>query len=153
MRSVYSKSGFTLVEIMIVVAIIGLLASLAIPSMRRAGSETRSARFAREIRNAGHAFVRFSFDHGEYPSDKMPGQMADGMNAYLSGFHWGEDTVIGGQWDWDYEVFGIHAGVSVNSPKWGDEQMQKVDEKIDDGNLGTGQFRKRSGGYIYILEE
>ncbi len=83
----------------------------------------------------------------------MPGQMADGMTTYLSGFYWGEDTVIGGRWDWDYEVFGIHAGVSVQSPNWGDEQMQKIDVKIDDGNLGTGQFRKRSGGYIYILEE
>ncbi len=153
MPSVYSKRGFTLVEIMIVVAIIGLLASLAIPSMRNAGNETRSARFAREIKSAGHAFVQYAFDHSEYPGDKTPSQMAEGMAEYLNGFPWSEDTVIGGQWDWDYKVFGIHAGVSVKSPKWGDEQMQKIDTKIDDGNLGSGQFRKRPGGYIYILEE
>ncbi len=152
MKPVCSKRGFTLVEIMIVTSIIGLLASLAIPSMQGAGSKTRSARFAREIQSAGHAFVQYAFDHGEYPADKMPAQMANGMAKYLNSFPWSEDTVIGGRWDWDYEVFGIHAGVSVHSPDLGDEQMRKIDALIDDGNLGSGQFQKRSGGYIYILE-
>ena len=152
MKPVYSKKAFALVEIMIVTSIVGLLASLAIPSMRGAGIKTRSARFAREIQNAGHAFAQYSFEHGEYPADKTPAQMAAGMAEYLNGFPWSEDTVIGGQWDWDYEVFGIHAGVSVHSPDLNDEQMQKIDTIIDDGNLGSGQFRKRSSGYIYILE-
>jgi len=79
----------------------------------------------------------------------MPTEMAE----YLGGFPWSEDTVIGGQWDWDYGVFGVTAGVSVKSPKWGNEQMQEIDALIDDGNLGSGQFRQRPGGYIYILEE
>ncbi len=152
MKTFVSKKGFTLVEIMIVTSIVGLLASLAIPSMRRAGSETRNARFAREIKNAGHAFVQYAFDHGEYPLDKTPSEMPNGMSEYLNGFPWGEDTVIGGQGDWDYEVFGIHAGVSVKSPDADEDQMRKIDAKIDDGNLGSGQFRQRPGGYIYILE-
>ena len=32
-------------------------------------------------------------------------------------------------------------------------QMQEIDAMVDDGNLGSGQFRQRPGGYIYILEE
>jgi type II secretory pathway pseudopilin PulG len=138
---------------MIVVALIGLLASLAVPNMLNAGQDTRKSRFARDIQNAGHTFVQYSFDHGSYPTDKTPAQMPDGMAEYLKGFPWTEETVIGGNWDWDYGVFGVTAGVSVKSPKWGDEQMQEVDALIDDGNLAGGQFRKRSGGYIYILEE
>jgi prepilin-type N-terminal cleavage/methylation domain-containing protein len=153
MRPISSKKGFTLVEIMIVVAIIGLLASLGIPSMLEAGQGTRKARFAREIKTAGHAFVQYAFDQGEYPSDKTPAQMPSGMAEYFQGFPWSEKTVIGGHWDWDYGVFGITAGVSVNSPNWGDDQMKEIDALIDDGNLASGQFRKRSGGYIYILEE
>jgi hypothetical protein len=31
--------------------------------------------------------------------------------------------------------------------------MKVIDTLIDDGNLGSGHFRRRSGGYIYILEE
>ncbi|MCK4563337.1 MAG: prepilin-type N-terminal cleavage/methylation domain-containing protein [Verrucomicrobia bacterium] len=153
METFVSRKGFTLVEIMIVTSIVGLLASLAIPSMRNAGIKTRSTRFAREIKAAGHAFVQYALDHGDYPADKNPEQMPNGMGEYLSRFPWSEETVIGGQWDWDYEVFGVHAGVSVHSPKWSSEQMQEIDAMIDDGNLGSGQFRQRSGGYIYILEE
>ena len=148
-----SRKGFTLVEIMIVTSIVGLLAAIGVPSMLGAGQNTRKARFAREIKAAGHAFVQYALDHGDYPADKTPAQMPNGMGEYLSRFPWSEETVIGGQWDWDYEVFGVHAGVSVKSPNWDSEQMQEIDAMIDDGNLGSGQFRQRSGGYIYILEE
>lgn len=153
MKAAHPKSGFTLVEIMITTSIIGLLASLGVPNMVKAGQNARNTRFAREIKAAGYAFVQYAFEYGDYPADKNPSQMPNGMAEYLSGFPWNEDTVIGGQWDWDYEVFGIHAGVSVRSPDADEEQMRKIDAIIDDGNLGSGQFRQRSGGYIYIIEE
>jgi prepilin-type N-terminal cleavage/methylation domain-containing protein len=153
MKTRISSNGFTLTEIMIVVSVIGLLAALGIPKMLESGRRTRAARFAREIKAAGHAFVQYAFDHGAYPADKTPAQMPDGMAPYLAGFPWFEETVIGGQWDWDYGVFGVTAGVSVKAPDWESEQVRLIDELIDDGNLAGGHFRQRSGGYIYILEE
>lgn len=152
MKRVYSKSAFTLVEIMIVVAIIGLLAALGIPNLLKAGQRARSTKFAREIKNAGHAFVQYAFENGRYPADRTPSQMPTGMASYLNGFPWTEDTPIGGQWDWDYGQFGVGAGVSVYQPNWTSEQMQEIDAIIDDGNLSTGEFRQRAAGYIYILE-
>ncbi len=148
-----NKPGFTLVEIMIVVAIIGLLAALGLPSMLEAGKNARSRRIAREIKAAGHAFVQYAFDTGAYPADKTPGQIPDGMAPYLGKFPWSEKTTIGGKWDWDHNVFGVKAAVSVRSSDWGDEQMLTIDELIDNGDLGSGQFRRRSGGYMYVLEE
>lgn len=148
----FSKKGFTLIEIMIVVAIIGVLSAIAVPSMLDAGNKTRARRFAREIQTAGQAFVQYSFDHGEYPKDCMPSQMPMGMANYLKGFPWTEDTVIGGQWDWDFGQFSTRAGVSVYNPNWNDEQMKMIDAVMDDGDLSSGQFRKRSQGYIYVLE-
>jgi prepilin-type N-terminal cleavage/methylation domain-containing protein len=153
MRPASTTKGFTLLEIMIVVAIIGLLVAIGIPSMMNADRNTRTNRFARDIKTAGHAFVQYAFDQGHYPADTFPGQMPDGMSAYLSNFPWSEETVVGGRWDWDFGVFGITAGVSVQSPGWNATLMQAVDIKIDDGNLGTGHFRQRPGGFIYILEE
>lgn len=153
MSSTASRKGFTLVEIMIVVGIIGLLAAMGIPKMLEAGMKTRAARMAREFETVSHAFVQYAFEHGDYPADRLPAEMPDGMDDYLAGFPWGEQTAIGGRWDWDYEVFGVIAGVSLNTPDWNAEQMAKIDHLIDNGDLGSGQFRQRSGGYIYVLEE
>ncbi len=147
------KEGFTLVEIMIVVAVIGVLAAIAVPSMLSAGNTARARRFAREIQNVGAAFVQYAYDHGDYPPDTTPARIPTGMAPYLKNFPWSEQTVIGGQWDWDYKQFSTHAGVSVYMPTWDDEQMLEVDRVMDDGNLSTGQFRKRSQGYIYVLEQ
>ena len=147
-----SKRGFTLVEIMIVVAIIGLLSALSIPNVFKAGQRTRSIRFAKDIQTASHAFMEYSLETGSYPSDKTPGIMPTDMAPYLTELSWLEETTIGGKWDWDYDVFGVTAAVSVTDPKWDDDLMTEIDVVLDDGNLSTGEFRKRSGGYMYIIE-
>ena len=56
------KSGFTLVEIMIVVAIIALLALIAIPSLMQALKKTQKTLVVNNIRNIDHAIARVSLD-------------------------------------------------------------------------------------------
>jgi prepilin-type N-terminal cleavage/methylation domain-containing protein len=153
MATLFPKRGFTLVEIMISTAIIGLLAAIAVPSMYQANLKTRGNRIARELKVAGQAFMQYAFETGNYPGDKLPGQMPDGMAPYLANMAWMKKTAIGGNWDWDYGQFGVKAAVSVKSPDWKDDRMVAIDRTIDDGNLATGQFRMRSGGYMFILEE
>jgi prepilin-type N-terminal cleavage/methylation domain-containing protein len=149
----HAKRGFTLVEIMIVVAIIGILAALGFPALNEAGNRTRARRFARDIQTAGHAFLQYAMETGQYPADRTPAQMPDGMAGYLWNFPWTDETAVGGNWDWDYQQFGTEASVSVHMPNWNDDRMQLIDAVMDDGNLSTGTFRKRSGGYMYVLEE
>ncbi len=53
-------SAFTLIEIMIVVAIIGLLATLAVPAFRRAQTNARTSAMqsnARQIISAGQQYI------------------------------------------------------------------------------------------------
>ena len=49
------RKGFTLVEIMIVVAIIGMLAAIAIPSFMKSRSEARKSTCVNNLRLIDHA--------------------------------------------------------------------------------------------------
>ena len=144
--------GFTLVEILIVVAIIGLLAALATPTFMKARRKAQNARFIADLRVAVSAFEMRCLEKKGFPPDTMPSQIPQGMAEYLAKMSWTKDTPIGGQWDWDLGQFGTKSGVSVYRPKADDKQMEEIDKLIDDGNLATGIFRKRADGYISIIE-
>lgn len=144
--------GFTLVEIMIVVAVIGLLAAMAIPGFARARENARNARLANDVEVARAAFIQYSLDHGRYPPDVTPAVMPSGMSEYLARMAWRKPTAVGGSWDWDYRQFGVTAGVSVYQPAAPDTQLERFDKIVDDGDLATGMSRKRAAGYINIIE-
>lgn len=139
---------------MIVVAIIALLAVVALPSLLRARERTRQAKFLNALRVATGAFETYAAEHGNYPPDVNRGVVPAGMQSYFGAkFDWTAPTPIGGNWDWEGNVFGIKAGVSVVSPGETPEQMLEIDATYDDGDLATGAFRDfGSGRYTCILE-
>jgi prepilin-type N-terminal cleavage/methylation domain-containing protein len=147
------RAGFTLTELMIVVAIVGLLAAIAIPSFAHARERSMNVRFAADLQVAKAAFTEYSLDHGKYPPDTQPGVVPEGMADYLRRVEWTQVNTLGGQWDWDNAQFGFKAGVSVYQATASSAQMLALDKTIDDGNLSTGEFRARANGYIGIIEE
>jgi type IV pilus assembly protein PilA len=151
-RARRSRRAFTLVEIMIVVVIIGLLAALALPAMSRVQRNAKVTRFISDLRTFSQAFEAFASTNGGWPPDGVPGSFPTGMTGDLKTAAWSGETSLGGRWDWDYQQFGVTAGISVHQPTATVELLTEVDRKIDDGDLTTGNFRERSDGYIYILE-
>ncbi|HMJ07184.1 MAG TPA: type II secretion system protein [Chthoniobacterales bacterium] len=136
------NSGFTLVEIMIVVAIIALLAVIALPSFLRARQQAQNAKFINALRVATNAIETYSFEHSAYPPDSTRGIVPPGMETYLDQtLGWNGTTPIGGQWDWDFDVFGIKAAVSVVGTNLNVAQLTEIDTRYDDGNLTTGRFQ------------
>lgn len=137
---------------MVVVVIIGLLAAIALPAMARVKRNSQNARFISDLRTFAQGFETYSLKNGAWPPDGTPRVLPAGMSGEIKDTAWAQDTVLGGQWDWDYQQFGITAGISIYQPTVDAEQMLEIDRKIDDGDLSTGNFRARASGYIYILQ-
>ena len=149
------SQGFALLEIMIVVLIIGLLAAICIPMFQKARTDALAVRFINDLKKASDAFELYAMENGDYPPDRTPGVIPPGMAEYLPKMDWWAQTVIGGQWDWDFlqYQFGCRAGLSVYRPRWAYTEMLLIDRKIDDGDLSSGMFRKRPAGYVYIIQK
>jgi len=64
-----SKTAFTLVEIMIVIAIIMLLASVAIPSYIRSRKRTQATRILEDLRLLDNAVENYAIDTGKGPGN------------------------------------------------------------------------------------
>ncbi len=136
------NSAFTLIEIMIVVSIIALLAAIAVPAFMRARQQAQNAKFMNALRVATAAIEQYAIEHSRYPVDANRGIVPTGMENYLGKtFDWTAPTPIGGQWDWDFRVFGVTAAVCVVNPTVGTQQLEDLDSKFDDGDLNTGRFR------------
>jgi prepilin-type N-terminal cleavage/methylation domain-containing protein len=58
----YSRRGFTLVEIMIVVAIIALLASIAVPGFLRARKRAQASRIMNDLRLIDSAIDQYAIE-------------------------------------------------------------------------------------------
>ena len=149
-----SQEAFTLAEIMIVVAIIALLALLAVPSFLRARQRAQNTKFINALRVATSAFDTYAVENNSYPADVNRGIVPLGMTTYFdSTLKWTATTPIGGNWDWDKDVFGFKAAVSVVSPTASLQQLTEIDATIDDGDLTSGRFQALANGrYSCILE-
>lgn len=64
----HARRGFTLVEIMVVLAILGLLISVALPRFAGRTEEARLQTTRLQIENLSAALDAFEFDCGRYPS-------------------------------------------------------------------------------------
>ncbi len=91
------QSGFTLIELMIVIAIIAILAAILVPNMVRARSRSQLTACTSNLRNIGTALEMYNVDFkGRYPaalSDLTPQYLKTipecptaGSDSYSDGF-------------------------------------------------------------------
>jgi prepilin-type N-terminal cleavage/methylation domain-containing protein len=74
------RSAFTLVEIMIVVAIIGLLAALAIPGFVKARKQSQGRRIMNDCRQMDAAIDQWALENGKKDGDAID---TTGASSYL----------------------------------------------------------------------
>ena len=76
-----NRRGFTLIELMIVVAIIGILAAIAVPLYQNIQSRARTAKAQADTRSIASAIVQYSAHCGDYPNGGAGDSCAGGLYA------------------------------------------------------------------------
>ena len=147
--------GFTLVEIMIVVVIIGLLAAMGIPAFKRITLKSQGTTCANNLRQFAHAFEQYATEKGGWPENANAKEVPTGMDGRLPEVAWTTPTPGLHEYDWDTGVLEISAAISIR-PLAGynaDPLFVEIDKVLDDGNISTGRFRLVSDRFMYILED
>lgn len=143
--------GFTLIELMVAVVIVGLLMAIAIPYVMQVRKKVVVRRFANDIRVVADAFNIYAFEQGEFPPDAPSSTMPNGMDGYLRGFPWTLETPIGGSWDWQNDPDRL--GVAVIEYTVAEGDLQAIDEYLDDGDLTTGSLTGNASLCFFALTE
>ena len=153
------KRGLTLLEMVIVVAIIILLAGIAVPSIFRGRTQAQIAALGDEFRTDYEAFVMYAQEKGQLPpSSSGFSVIPAGMDLYMpKKSTWLIDNSTGsltnpqfrGRWFWFGgpvpEYPGYNGFIMFYSPDITAEVAQDIDTRLDDGNVSGGALRYQAG--------
>lgn len=159
MKTDHNTRGFTLVEIMVVVTLIGILASLSLPAIQSAGLRTKASTFQNDARVFSEAFVRYAQENGTFPrNQRNRDRFPPNMEGYIKSDAWQRTTPLGGRYSWDdfrrNNRSGHRGAIMILQSNLKMRELRAVDAAIDDGNTKTGTMQVRNGGsrIYYILE-
>lgn len=150
------NKGFTLVEIMVVVTLIGFLAMLAMPGFQRIKLRALTASFTADARLFSEAFQRYAQENGTFPASAGAGSIPTGMEEYLNENDWYKTSSIGGSYGWlSVQSPGMSVGIiTVTGVTLSAQELELIDTWIDNGNIGTGNVISVGAGTVvyYIVE-
>ena len=104
------QAGFTLIELMVVIVIIGLLAAIVAPRFMRGAEEGRIVAGKVQIRNFESSLKMFKLKHAFYPSTDQ------GLEALISAPGSGRSIE-------NYPAGGYLEGSNVPDDPWGNEYI------------------------------
>lgn len=145
------RKGFTLVEIMVAVVIIGLLLLIAIPAFVNSRMRSQNARLASDLRVFAGLAETFALENGQYPEDSSSGDIPTGFETYIRPGQWYEGPSIGGEFDMEKNSYGVTSAVGVVEFTVDNTQLMKFEQRFDDGNFATGQYRLLTGSRFYRI--
>jgi prepilin-type N-terminal cleavage/methylation domain-containing protein len=89
------QRGFTLLELLIVVAILGILANLAIPALRYALLRARAVAIVGDFHVIEVAAHRYYIDTGDFPPNGAVGKEPKVLRPYLNGkINWDKGIAV-----------------------------------------------------------
>jgi general secretion pathway protein G len=88
----HRQNAFTLIELLIVVAIIAILAAIAVPNFLEAQTRAKVSRVKSDLRTLSIGLTSYRVDHNQYPEGtdnplKYPQQLADELGGLATGYY------------------------------------------------------------------
>jgi prepilin-type N-terminal cleavage/methylation domain-containing protein len=157
-------SGFTLVEVMIVVLIISLLATIAVPTVQNLQRKARTSAIQNDFRVFATAFDTYAQEYGTWPAETAAGVVPPEMAGRLNATAFTRTTPMGGKYNWESNQthFGTkyRAAIAISptatAPLALDvQQFTSLEQAIDGGTIDWlgGQFRIGTGIVpLYIVQ-
>ncbi len=89
-RKIKSQTGFTMIELLVVIVILGLLSTIGLGSFRSSQAKSRDVRRKAELGQIARALEMYFNDHKEYPEVEIVpvtgGLFTDGNTNYMIDF-------------------------------------------------------------------
>jgi general secretion pathway protein G len=144
-RQVNKMRGFTLIEIMVVVVIIGLLAAVIVPQVVGQVEKARISKAAQDIASLETALTMFKLDNSKYPGTDQGLQALVVQPSDPSIRHWKPGGYVKrvqkDPWGNDYQYVypGTHGGEYDLFSLGADSQPGGEGENADIGNWNEAQ--------------
>ncbi len=117
------KKGFTLVEIMIVVAIIGLLAAIAIPNFMKSRVASQATTCVNNLRQIYHAKEQWASQVGAAPGAAVQSVVND-RNAVIGFLAGGEPSCpVRNSYAYEFTIVGEHPLCHYSQLGWNDSEV------------------------------
>ena len=115
------RRGFSLIELMIVIIILGLLASLVMPNIMGKGEEAKRKLVCVQMKNIGETLKMFKIDNGVYPGTEeglealVSNPDAEKYPNYARSGYFEENKLPKDSWQNDFVYIGLEGGFDLIS--------------------------------------